>query len=874
MAIAAGTRLGSYEVIGPLGSGGMGDVYRARDTRLNRDVAIKVVPERLAMDPAALSRFEREAQAVAALSHPNILAIHDFGTENGITYAVTELLEGDTLRARLTDGALPTRRAVDYGVHIARGIAAAHERGIIHRDLKPENIFITRDGVVKILDFGLAKANAADARAGNSGSTEPGATAAQTQLAETTPGTVLGTVGYMSPEQVRGQALDHRTDIFSFGAVLYEMLTGRRAFRGDSHVETMNAILKEDPPEFGEVSANLPGSLERIVRRCLEKQPSDRFHSAHDLAISLEALSGASSQSSASVAAAASAPAMPAPRRGLSPVLVAAALVVVGVAGFFAAKMFAGAEPASAPEFKRLTYRRGLISAAHMTPDGATFVYSAAYDRAVNTIYTTRIDGPDSSTLPYDRAVIAAVSPKGELAIIRSRQIITGYANVGTLSRAPLAGGAPRDVLESVQDADWLPDGSSFVVSHFVEGKYRLEWPIGKVVYETTGWVSHPRLSPDGKHVAFLDHPTLGDDRGNAAVIDEAGTKRVLGGNCESTQGLAWAPSGQEVWFTCASGGPASRALMAAPLSGTLRSVLRVPGTMMLGDIAADGSVLIIHSSERRGIIGLAPGETQERDLSWLDWSQPRALSDDGKTLLITEEAEGGGAGYSVYLRKTDGSPAVRLGPGEGLALSADGQWAIAQKVDTDPLQLTLLPTGAGQARSLTSDRIDHADARFLPDGKRFIFRGFEPGKLPRTWVQDLAGGAAKPVTPEGLTGLIVVSGNRVAVRNADGTRKLVAIDGGAEAPVKFLGKDDQIIRLSTDGRTAYLRSVQTAGALQVSKVDLATGARTVLYTISSIREAVPNGGIGQLLLSDDGRAYVYGYGVTQSELFLVKGLR
>src|SRR5262245_25650141 len=236
MALSAGARLGTYEIISPLGEGGMGEVYRARDAKLNRDVAIKVLPERLAQDPGALARFEREAQAVAALSHPNILAIFDFGTERGISYAVTELLEGDTLRARMASGTLPMRKAIDFGVHIVRGIAAAHGRGIVHRDLKPENIFVTTDGVVKILDFGLAKSSP--------GSDAPGSRAEDTKMADTTPGTVLGTVGYMSPEQVRGLALDHRTDIFSFGAILYEMLAGRRAFRGDSHVETMNAILK------------------------------------------------------------------------------------------------------------------------------------------------------------------------------------------------------------------------------------------------------------------------------------------------------------------------------------------------------------------------------------------------------------------------------------------------------------------------------------------------------------------------------------------------------------------------------------------------------------------------------------------------------
>jgi serine/threonine protein kinase len=288
--LAAGSRLGPYEVLGPLGAGGMGQVYRGRDTRLNRDVAIKVLPQSLSLDPSALARFEREAQAVAALSHPNILAIHDFVNESGLAYAVTELLDGDTLRARLKDGALPPRKAIEIALGIARGLAAAHARGIVHRDLKPENVVVTTDSVVKILDFGLAKT--ADAGPDS---------AADTRLAaDTTPGTVMGTVGYMAPEQVRGQAVDARADLFAFGVVLYEMLAGERPFARETAAETMTAILKEDPPEFPTMRAIAP-ALERIVRHCLEKQPGERFQTARDVAFALESLSGAATSSATAI---------------------------------------------------------------------------------------------------------------------------------------------------------------------------------------------------------------------------------------------------------------------------------------------------------------------------------------------------------------------------------------------------------------------------------------------------------------------------------------------------------------------------------------------------------------------------------------------
>src|SRR5437588_3170914 len=299
MALSPGTKLGPYEVVSPAGAGGMGEVYRARDSRLNREVAIKVLPAQFSRDPDRVSRFRQEAQAAAALNHPNILAIHDFGEHDGSVYIVAEMLEGETLRERVRAGALSTRTAGDHAEQTARGLAAAHEKGIVHRDLKPENIFITRDGRVKILDFGLAKLTRPEG-------VPP--TDAATLASQTEPGVVMGTVGYMSPEQVRGQTADHRSDLFSFGAILYEMLSGRRAFHGESSVETMSAILKQDPPELSSTNQNISPALERLVNHCLEKNPEERFHSASDLAFALEALSGSTGVSTQTVTIPALAP--------------------------------------------------------------------------------------------------------------------------------------------------------------------------------------------------------------------------------------------------------------------------------------------------------------------------------------------------------------------------------------------------------------------------------------------------------------------------------------------------------------------------------------------------------------------------------------
>ena len=443
MAITPGTRLGPYEILAPIGAGGMGEVYRAKDPRLGRDVAIKVLPSSFSADTERLRRFEQEARAAGLLNHPNITAVYDIGTENQAPYVVTELLEGETLRGALAGGKLSARKAVDYALQIAHGLAAAHEKGIVHRDLKPENLFVTKDGRIKILDFGLAKLTHTERQEQISD--------LPTAPAMTGPGVSVGTPSYMSPEQVRCDGIDHRSDIFSFGTILYEMLCGDRPFHGGTSVEKMNAILKEDPPELDGISGSGPAGLRRIVEHCLEKSPQGRFQSARDLAFDLEGLSG------------------------------------VGAEKTLGAGADRSRVRAEHPVYRRLTFRRGAIVAARFSPDAQTILYSARWEGAPRETYQMRLESPESRPFELANVLLCGVSSTGEMAVVLDAERTIGKAPRGVLARMPLAGGAPRELLEDVKSADWSPDGSNLAVVRVVGGRDRLDFPIGTTLYEPTG---------------------------------------------------------------------------------------------------------------------------------------------------------------------------------------------------------------------------------------------------------------------------------------------------------------------------------------------------------------------------------------------------
>jgi eukaryotic-like serine/threonine-protein kinase len=867
MTLSSGTKLGPYEIQSLLGAGGMGEVYRARDTRLQRDVAIKILPNTLAHDQDRLRRFEQEARAVAALNHPNLLTVFDVGTapltDGGATggaeaspFIVSELLEGATLRERLASGALRERKALEYAIQIARGMAAAHERGIVHRDLKPENVFVTNDGRVKILDFGLAKLTEA----------APAQTDA-TRDVGTQAGVVMGTIGYMSPEQVRGKPLDARSDIFSFGAVLYEMLSGKRAFQGETPADLMSAILNHEPAELTATNQEISPAVDHVVHHCMEKDPQQRFQSAGDIAFQLGELSGA--RTSTGTRAVADATSASSSRTRMLAGAGAIALVLLLAASWFLGRSTATHAP---PRFVQLTFQQGSVDSARFLPDGQSIICASRWGSESDlALYTGSIDSQGLRPLGFRADSIASVSVSGELLVVQNFQSVgPGYVRVGTLARLAVGGGAPRPVLDSVQYADWAPDGKDFAVVRFVPEHhvYRLEYPAGKVLYETAGWVSDPRFSRDGKQIAFLDHPIFGDDLGSVAVVDLQGHRKELSSPYASTQGLAWSPDGDEIWFSGVKSG-VYRSLFATSLRGRERTLISTPGNIDIQDALANGRVLVNETNSRRVLMVFTPEFPQGRDFTWMDWAYGMRFSADGKQILFGDQHSG--ATYGTFLRNLDGSPAVRLGDGDALDLSADGKWAIS-RLPTVPNQLLLLPTGTGESRQLTHSKISHTSARWLPDG-RILSAGNEPDHPERTYVLDLSG-KETPFTPEGVVAVAVTTdGKRVLTFDLHSQFQLLSLDGGQPQTLSLFQKNEFPIDFTLDDAAVLVRRQGRDGGIEIWRVELAGTKRALLHAVAL--PGIPSIANGlSATVSRDGKSYAYQYHPSISTEYLVEGLR
>jgi eukaryotic-like serine/threonine-protein kinase len=874
MALSPGTHLGAYEIVGIIGSGGMGEVYRARDTRLGRDVAIKVLPALLATDPDALARFEREMTTLAAVSHPHIVAIHDVGREGATAYAVTELLDGEALAEIAARGPVPIRKALEYGVQIARALAAAHDRGIVHRDLKPGNVFVTGDGQIKVLDFGLAR-NTAAAAAG-------GAT-----MTGTTPGMVMGTVGYMAPEQARGLAVDHRADIFAFGCVMYELVSGRRAFQRDSVADTLSAILKEDPPPLSGANVAAPPALERVIQRCLEKNPAERFQSARDLAFALDGLSSASGGGTAITGT------LPAQARRRWP-RVAAAIAALG-AMFLLGRALAPTAAGDAITIKRLTFERGLIRTARFAPDAETIVYGAAWNGAPLKVFLGRTDTGESKRLDLPDGDVHAVSASGEMALSLGRHYPTSWTPDGTLGRGRLFSSSVREVLEHVREADFLPNDALAIVRR-IDGRDRLEVPQGTVVFETPGYISHIRVSPDGQRVGFLEHPLYGDNRGHVALY-ENGKARRLTVEYGGLEGLAWSRDGREIWF---SGGNASLWKLSAVDAGAStpregRTVWFVPGNLFVHDIDARGRVLLAAVEPSGQLRGAMAGDQRDRDLALGRWTLPSFVARDGRTLLATTFG-GSDPNYTVQVSPMDGGVPVQIGSGRGQEMSPDGKWALSI-IPSAPLRVMLLPTGAGESRRIDVGDLVPNVAAFVPGGLTVAVVGTRSGSPAAAIVDVKAGTRIDLALPE-LNGRAWSRRYLPTHASPDGSLLAIGADDGkvlawklpgstvtpsaASSPQAGGGPARELASLATnevfagwsaDPSRLYIVA-WTGPKARVEALDVSTGRRTFVRDITVEDPAGMLMVMPDLFLSADARSYAYGYTRMLSTLYVVTGLR
>jgi eukaryotic-like serine/threonine-protein kinase len=850
--VTPGSRLGPYDILAPIGAGGMGEVYRARDAKLGREIAVKVLPASVAEDRGRRQRFEQEARSASALNHPNILTIYDIGEADGALYIAMELVDGKTLRELVASGEpLPTKRLLELGVQVAEGLAKAHSAGIVHRDLKPENVMVSRDGYVKILDFGLAKLT--ESTAASDASALPTAVAAPTE-----PGTVMGTAGYMSPEQASGQPVDYRSDQFSLGAILYEMATGKRAFQKKTGAETLVAIMREEPEPLSQAAPKAPAPVRWIVERCLAKDPEERYASTKDLARDLKNLRDHLTETSASGALEPAERAKARRRGWLTPGVVA--LLVGAALGTAVLSRFM--TPRTAPiQLQQLTFQRGQVISARFAPDGQTIIYSAAWEGRPLEVFTTRPDSAEFRSLDLPGATILSVSSTGEIALSLHRHYVVGYEATGTLARVPLAGGSPREILESAQDADWSPDGKDLAVSRVVGNRSRLEYPVGKVLYESPGWIRGVRVSPDGTRLAFVDCPQRGNTDGTLKVMDTTGKLKLNGPYLRNRNGpLAWTPKGTEIWF----GG-----IEAMSLDGSVRTVWSSPsGTLQ--DLARDGRVLFDESVSRRELVGFGR-DGVAHNLTALNWSFPSDISKDGDTVLFYEQIR---TPPGMYVRRIDGSPSVRLADGEGYGISPDGRWVIGIK-PPDRRTLHIVPTGTGEPRTIDLGAFQFGWGNWFPDGKRILISGNETGHGSRLFVLDAVGGTPRAISPEGVSFVgqaISPDGKSIAARGPDGRIAIYPVDGGPARPVPGLGPEDVPARWTADGRSIYVSKLSDLPGI-IDVVDVVTGRRTEWKRFNP---SDPTGveQAGPAMIAPDASTYVYSYRRVLGDLFLATGMR
>jgi hypothetical protein len=721
------TLSGRYVVERQLGAGGMGRVYLARDLKMKRAVAVKLLSAQAAT-AEQLRRLEEEALVVGSLGHPNVVAVHDIGHDGDQPFIVQEFLEGSTLRDLARRQPPSIDEAIRIATQIARGLGAAHEKEIVHCDLKPENVFVSTDGWVKILDFGVARLSAGS-RANAADSDDPSGG-----------GWFSGTLRYSSPEQIRGSVLDVRSDIFSFGVVLHELLTGRHPFAGSNSIQVGWSIVNRAPAEL---PPEVPHPIRAVVKRSLQKDRRNRFQTGKDLAFALEAISSGAR------------PPVWTRRRTL--LMLAAAVPGAGAAAWWVLSR----PPPIAQRFQQLTFFPGAVWTARFHKDANTVAYTEAWDGHPPRIYTTKVSDQGYQHPEIANSVLLAVSGSGDLAVLRSPRF-EGFDYAGTLAVVPSSGGTPREVATDAHAADWADDGALAAVlsSH---ARQQLEFPIGRVVYETAGWLDGVRVAPRRGLLAAIDHPTQATDVGNLVVVDGKGERRTLASGFGKMHGLAWDPSGDEIWFTGSAPSESALGIHIATLDGRIRSMMQAPGDWHLQDRSPAGDLLMTQPHRYIGVVG-GRGDSQT-DLSMRDEHILNDLSRDGSLVLLTvKDAQGPDGEGGIYVRAMDGSAPIRIASGYGGAFAPDAKTAMLFSIASN--KLSIIPTGPGKSHDLDPLPFNVTWVRFFPDGTKVLLEGESKGSAARLFVLPLPSGSPVAISPEGIEArwtAISPGGDRVA---------------------------------------------------------------------------------------------------------------
>ena len=858
---------GRYQVLRGIGEGGMATVYLARDIRHDRDVALKVLRPELAA-VIGVDRFLAEIKLTANLQHPHILPLFDSGSVGGAVYYVMPFIQGETLRGRIDrEKQLPIADAVRIAREVASALDYAHRQGVVHRDIKPENILL-HDGRALVADFGIAlAASSADSRM-------------------TATGMSLGTPRYMAPEQAMGRReMTPACDVYALGATLYEMLVGEPPFTGATAQAVVARVLTSAPESLRAQRHTVPLEVEQAVLKSLEKLPADRFASAADFATALNVQPSANSGQGPSAAATAVSPG----RRVLWAATTAALVIAAGSGGWFA-RARVPAPPVPVVTFDHITYRSQTIFNARFGVDGRSIVYSAAGSGTAPNVYVRRPDSPEREQLGTDNTHLLSVSAKGELAVLVNPTYLYHRVFSGTLATMPMGGGAPRPLKDDVREADWAPDGQSMAIIAQADGRSRLEYPVGTLRYSSEGYLSDPRVSPDGQRVSFIEHEVDGDDRGRVGVLEltptptgstskpsgakPSGAKspapaitgpavRMLTPEFPSVQSTVWSKTGTEVLFSAGSD-VSHRAVRAVSLTGVVRDVYTGPGGLLLTDWLADGTALISREEEPLRLMLHRPGAPADSDVSWQEFPNAPVFSHDGAQLAFSDESVKGGATYSTMLRHADGS-VVRLGVGVPIAFSPDNQWVLVRVTTTDT-RLVLQPVGPGSERGIYLRGLKHVFAGgWYPDGRAILLCGDPASGLLRCYRAPIDTGAITAVTPtvESHDALLSPDGTQVVL---GGRRYSGPLDSG-QTVAGLNGRT--VIRWSADGRALYVRE----SAFRVSTLSLSTGLSSPLLDVTPARgSAVVT--TAAFAIADDPTRYAYVASEYSSKLFVIRGLR